>query len=220
MLLRALCQYLNLLSCKTCLLFYHLQFAQQLITNQSRGWGCVFFFLSQGRRIITAHECAWMKHKCLLFWSAVQSQLNPANHIGLPFCFSVCHNRFFLRGCRLWSCVARTWYTFFQAALCSVTNSHVHFPLSNSVRLKPRMPNANQVAGRQRIHHIITQFCKLQEEVLVCVFEPSPTPVCVAVRKRGSYLEPPPPVELSSDFSALNGVLHYTFCSCLLQFKG
>lgn len=39
-------------------------------------------------------------------------------------------------------------------------------------------------------------------------FNPPPLQ-CVAVRKRGSYWSPPPPLS-SSDFSALNGVLHYT----------
>lgn len=148
--LRGLCQHLNLLSWKTCSLIYHLQFAQQLITSQRKGWGCVVFFPPFTRgTIITAYECVWMEYKCLLFGSAVQSQFNPGNDIGLPFSFSVCQNRFSLRGCRLWISVVITWYLFFQAALCSVTCPHrllysVCFLQCTSVRVRP----ISQVGGR------------------------------------------------------------------------
>lgn len=68
--------------------------------SEQRVGVCSFSPFTRGT-IITTYECVWMEHKCLLFGSTVQSQFNPGNDIGLPFSFSVCQNRFSVRGCRL-----------------------------------------------------------------------------------------------------------------------
>ncbi len=152
----------------------------------------------------------WSTNAC----SLVQSQFNPGNDIGLPFSFSVRQNRFPLRGCRLRISVDRTWYLFFQAALCSVTCPHrllcsVCFFSVWKCQGKTYNAKLKRSRWKGRIHHIMPIAANSGRGL--GVFNPPPHQ-CVAVRKRGSYWSPLPLLS-SPDFSALNGVLHYTWCS-------
>lgn len=150
----------------------------------------------------------WSTNACCL----LQSQFNPGNDIGLPFSFSVRQNGFSLRGCTLRISVD-TRYLFFQSALSSLTCPHrllypVCFLQCESVRV--RTYNAKlEWSSKGRIHHIMPIAADSGRGL--GVFNPPPLQ-CVAVRKRGSYWSPLPLLS-SPDFSALNGVLHYTWCS-------
>lgn len=186
---------LNLLSWKTCFLIYHSPFAQQLITNQSTGWGCVVFSPFTRGRIIATYECVFGV-QMLVVWT-VPSQFNPGNDVGLPCSFSVCQSRI----CRI-----LTLNMLSQAALCSVTCPHYHYTLCVFFAVKV---SGESSSWKGRIHHIMPTAADSGRGL--GVFNPPPLQ-CVAVRKRGSYWSPLP-LSSSPDFSALNGVLHYACCS-------
>lgn len=125
------------------------------------------FSPSTRRRIITAYECVWMEHKCLLFRSTVQNQLTKETMLAY---LSLCQwqNRFTLRDCRLWFGVDIAQFSLFQAALSLFT-----YPLvivqcmfsSAQVQYKTVMPNGNRFGIEGPI--TLCPWLQIQKEGLV-----------------------------------------------------
>lgn len=110
---------------------------------------------------------------------------------------------------------------FFQAALCSVTCPHrlLYSVFSSEQMCLVKTYNAKWESSywKGRIHHIMPIAADSGRGL--GAFNPPPLQ-CVAVRKRGSYWSPLPLLS-SPDFSALNGVLHYTlYCSWFSPVQG
>lgn len=147
-----------------------------------------------------------MENKCLLFQSAVQSKFLTQEMVLAYLSRSLCVTTDSLP---TQNDVDITWYLLFQAALCSLT-----CPLRSlysvcslqciSVRVRPVMPNGNQVFAREG-SITLWPLLQTQEEGLVFLTLPHSS---VWLSGRETLIGAPSPCRALLT-SPLNGVLHY-----------